>query len=269
MFHSDVPSRNCPGGKSMRKHNFWLENLRALAAVCTVWIVVGALGFARIACAAPQFGANKGAVVGIAFDGRMVSDLDKSVEFYKFLGFSEVPGVDKSWHVDEVMNRLHGTPGAESRMAKLAVNTNISGKPFTLYLHEFRGIKRRNVMGGKTAWEPGASHIDLTVPDAGKLWADLKAANMLWPRSWGGELIALPGATKGTVAYITDPDGMDVEIIEQRPATPATDTRPATPADVPGFNHIGLVILDPDKARAFYGVMLGGQRPRTSSCWLR
>ena len=252
----------------MRKCNFWSENLRVLAAVCTVSVLFGALGFARIAGAAPQFGVNKGAVVGIAFDGRMVSDLDKSVEFYKFLGFSEVPGVDKSWHVDEVMNRIHGTKGAESRMAKLQVNTNISGKPFTLYLHEFRGIKRRNVMGGKTAWEPGASHIDLTVPDAGKLWADLKAANMLWPRSWGGELIALPGATKGTVAYITDPDGMDVEIIEQRPATPATDTRPATPADVPGFNHIGLVILDPDKARAFYGVMLGEQLPTTPSNWL-
>jgi catechol 2,3-dioxygenase-like lactoylglutathione lyase family enzyme len=245
--------------------NFCLKHLRAVASV---WVALCALGFSGNADAAPQFGGNKGAVVGIAFDGRMVSNLDKSVEFYKLLGFSEVPGVDKSWHVDEVMNRIHGTKNVESRMAKLQVNTNISGKPFTLYLHELRGIKRRNVMGGKTAWEPGASHIDLTVPDAEKLWSDLKAANMLWPRSWGGQLIALPGATKGTVAYITDPDGMDVEIIEQRPAVPATDTRPATPADVPGFNHIGLVILDPDKARAFYGVMLGEQMPATPGNWL-
>ena len=206
--------------------------------------------------------------MGIEFDGRMVSDLDKSVAFYKMIGFSEVPNVDKSWRKDDVMNRIHGTKGLESRMAKLEINSNISGKPFTLYLREFRGVKRRSVAGGKTPWEPGATHVDLTIPDADKMWADLKAANMLWPRTWEGKLVAVPGATKGTLAYITDPDGMDVEIVEQRPAIPATDTRPAVAADPPGFNHIGLVILDADKARAFYGVMLGAQFPATPSNWI-
>ena len=250
----------------MRGRSFGCEARRFVSAIFAALIVVCLAGSARLASA--QFGPNKGAVVGIEFDGRMVSDLDKSVAFYKMLGFSEVPNVDKSWRKDEVMNRIHGTKGLESRMAKLELNSNISGKPFTLYLREFRGIKRRNVMGGKTPWEPAATHIDLTIPDAEKMWADLKAANMLWPRTWEGKLIAVPGATKGTLAYITDPDGMDVEIVEQRAATPATDTRPATPADPPGFNHIGLVILDADKARAFYGVMLGAQFPATPSNWI-
>jgi catechol 2,3-dioxygenase-like lactoylglutathione lyase family enzyme len=245
----------------MRSPFCCLETLRGVAVVCLASLAVYAAG------AAPQFGNSKGAVVGIEFDGRMVSDLDKSVAFYKLIGFSEVPNVDKSWRKDDVMNRIHGTKAVESRMAKLTLNSNISGKPFTLYLREFRGVKRRSVMGGKNAWEPGATHIDLTIPDAEKMWADLKAANMLWPRSWDGKLIALPGAAKGTLAYITDPDGMDVEIIEQRPAVPATDTRPATPADPPGFNHIGLVTLDPDKIRAFYGVLLGEQFPATPSQW--
>jgi len=220
--------------------------------------------------AAPQFlGASKGSVVGMDFDGRMVSDLDRSVEFYKLLGFAEVPNVDKSWRKDEVMNRIHGTKGVESRMAKLAINTNLGEKtPFTLYLREFRGIQRRNVMGGKTAWEPGATHIDLTIPDADKMWSDLKAAKMLWPRTWGGALIPLPGQTKGTIAYITDPDGMDVEIVEQRPAVAATEGRLARLADPPGFNHVGLVILDPDKAGGFYGALLGEQLPTTPSPWM-
>ena len=252
----------------MRKPSSCFLILRILAAACITSLAVSAGGFLQSAVAAPQFGANKGSVVGIEFDGRMVSDLDRSVAFYKAIGFTEVPNVDKSWRKDDVMNRIHGTKGVESRMAKLTLNSNISGKPFTLYLREFRGIKRRNVMGGKTAWEPGATHIDLTIPDAEKTWADLKSANMLWPRTWDGKLIALPGATKGTLAYITDPDGMDVEIIEQRPAMPASDTRPAVPADPPGFNHIGLVILDPDKAHAFYGVMLGEQWPTMPSSWI-
>jgi catechol 2,3-dioxygenase-like lactoylglutathione lyase family enzyme len=251
----------------MRKAYFRLKTIRFGAAVCLASLAACAIGSLRPA-AAQQLGTSKGAVVGVEFDGRMVSDLDKSVAFYKMLGFSEVPNVDKSWRKDEVMNRIHGTKGVESRMAKFEINSNVSGKPFTLYLREFRGIKRRNVMAGKTAWEPGASHFALVVPDAEKLWADLKAANMLWPRSWGGKLIAVPGATKGTIAYITDPDGMDIEIVEQRPAMPATETRPATPADMPGFNHIGLVILDADKIRAFYGVMLGAQWPAQPSNWI-
>jgi catechol 2,3-dioxygenase-like lactoylglutathione lyase family enzyme len=249
----------------MGKTSSCIETLRFVIAACLAFVAASAV---RPAVAAPQFGPNKGSVVGIEFDGRMVSDLDKSVAFYKAIGFSEVPGVDKSWRKDEVMNRIHGTKGVESRMAKLTLNSNISGKPFTLYLREFRGIQRRNVMGGKTAWEPGATHIDLTIPDAEKMWTDLKAANMLWPRTWDDKLVALPGATKGTLAYITDPDGMDVEIVEQRPAMPATDSRPATPADLPGFNHIGLVILDADKTRAFYGVLLGEQFPTTPSNWM-
>ena len=201
--------------------------------------------------AAQAFPGTKGAVVGMAFAGRMVSDLDKS------------------WRKDEVMNRIHGVKGVESRMAKLTINTNLGEKtPFTLYLHEFRGLKRRNVMGGKTAWEPGAAHIDLTVPDAGKTWSDLKAAHMLWPRSWGGELVALPGSSKGTLAYITDPDGMDIEIVEQRPGTPAADGRPARPADPPGFNHVGLVSVDADKAEGFYGALLGAQLPTAPSMWM-
>jgi catechol 2,3-dioxygenase-like lactoylglutathione lyase family enzyme len=241
------------------------------AAACTFLFALAAATFSPLSHAAPQsfLQISKGMVVGMEFDGRMVSDLDKSVAFYKLLGFTEVPGVDKSWRKDEVMDRIHGTKGVESRMAKLQINTNLGDKtPFALYLREFRGINRRNVMRGKTAWEPGATHIDLTIPDADKLWSDLQAANMLWPRTWGGKLIPLPGQTKGTIAYITDPDGMDVEIAEQSGATPATNGRPARPADVPGFNHVGLVIVDADKAEGFYSALMGEQLPVTPSQWI-
>ena len=61
---------------------------------------------------------------------------------------------------------------------------------------------------------------------------------------------------------------MDVEVSEQRPAVPATGARPARPADLPGFNHIGLVIVDLEKATAFYGGLLGERLPTTASQWL-
>jgi catechol 2,3-dioxygenase-like lactoylglutathione lyase family enzyme len=262
------------GGTSVRKPgpalSSWFLGFKTLAAACALLLAAAAATFAQAPSAAPPsfLTASKGQVVGVAFVGRMVSDLDKSVAFYKAIGFVPVEGVNPSWRKDEVMNRIHGTKGVESRMAKFTLNSNISGQPFTLYLREFRGIKRRNVMGGKTAWEPGATHIDLTIPDAELMWSQLKAGGLLWPRTWDGKLIPLPGQTKGTLAYITDPDGMDVEIVEQRPAVPATPTQPARPADPPGFNHIGLVVLDLDKATGFYGALLGEQFPSTPLQWL-
>ena len=255
----------------MRGERLALLQFGTLVAACAALFAVAftAVWTSSNAAAQAFLGINKGAVAGMAFAGRMVSDLDKSVAFYKLLGFTEVAGVDKSWRKDDVMNRIHGVRGVESRMAKLTINTDLGEKtPFTLYLHEFRGLKRRNVMGGKTPWEPGAAHIALIIPDAGKMWSDLKAANMLWPRSWGGELVPLPGAAKGTLAYITDPDGMDVEIVEQLPATPASDGRPARPAVPPGFNHVGLVTVDADKAEGFYGALLGGQLPAAPAQWM-
>ena len=240
------------------------------------WVILCALllgqvtaGLAQEESAAPPsfLVGSKGQVIGLSFVGRMVGDLDKSVAFYQALGFVPAEGVNSSWRNDEVMNRIHGAKGVESRMAKFTLNSSSSGKPFTLYLREFRGIERRNVMGGKTAWEPGATHVGLTVADAGLLWSQLQAAGRLWPRSWDGKLIARPGQTKGTIAYITDPDGMDVEIIEQSPATPATATQPEIPAVPPGFNHVGLVTLDIEQAKGFYGSLLGVELPTATMPW--
>lgn len=204
----------------------------------------------------------------IALVGRMVADLDKSVPFYEALGFTRDPGVDSSWHRDEPLNRLLGIKSATSRTARLTVNSNVSGKPFTLYLHELRGIQRKSI-AGYPPWEPGASHFGLVVKDAPLLWSQLQGRGWLHARSWGGKLIPFPGETQGALAYMTDPDGLDIEIINQRPATVAANGRPPRPALPPGLSHAGLVILDSDKERAFYGDLLGGQLVESQSPWMR
>ncbi len=211
---------------------------------------------------------DDGNVIGIAFVGRMVADLDKSVPFYEAIGFTRDTSVDSSWRRDDALNRLFGIKGAQSRTARLTVNSNVSGKPFAIYLHELRGIKRITV-GGYMPWEPGASHFGLVVPDAQAVWSRLKAGGMLRARSWGGELIPFPGQTKGALAYMTDPDGLDIELINERSATPAQNGQPARPAIPPGLSHAGLVILDSDKAKAFYGNLLGGELVETNSPWLQ
>jgi catechol 2,3-dioxygenase-like lactoylglutathione lyase family enzyme len=240
-----------------------LEMENRMNVFCTA-LAVASLSFtaASASAAADQSPAR------IALVGRMIADLDKSVPFYEALGFTRDPSVDSSWHQDEQLNQLFGIKSATSRTARLTVNSNVSGNPFTLYLHELRGIQRKSI-AGYPPWEPGASHFGLVVPDAPLLWSQLQARGWLHARSWGGKLIPFPGETQGALAYMTDPDGLDIEIINQRSVMPATNGRPPRPALPPGLSHAGLVILDSDKERAFYGDLLGGQLVESQSPWMK
>ncbi|MEJ1963268.1 MAG: VOC family protein [Gammaproteobacteria bacterium] len=234
-------------------------------AICMSLLVLTSTAFAQ---AQPATGTGQGRAIGISFIGRSVADLDRSVAFYKALGFAQDPKASSDWRKDEVTEQMYGVKGVETRMAKMALNSSISGKTFVVYLREFRGIKRK-VLTGYTTWEPGATHFGLVVPDAEKLWAQLKANGMLKARSWGGELIAPPGQTRKMLAYLTDPDGVDIEIIDQRPATPAANGNPGRPALLPGVNHVGLVTVDLDKSRAFYEGVMGGRPVNPEAPWLK
>lgn len=235
-----------------------------MAAVTAVMLAAGLASPAR----ADSESSSGGRITGIAFVGRAVSDLDRSVAFYKAIGFSQDPLANPAWRKDEVIEHLYSIRNVETRMAKMFIVNAQTQARFVVYLRELRGIKRRD-LSNHTAWDPGVSHFGLVVPDADTIWSDLKAKGLLKARSWEGKLIAPPGQTKGMLAYMTDPDGLDIEIIEQRPATPAADGRPARPALVPGVNHVGLVVLDSDKARAFYERLFEGQLQSQESPWLK
>jgi catechol 2,3-dioxygenase-like lactoylglutathione lyase family enzyme len=193
--------------------------------------------------------------VRIAYAGRMVTDLDRSVEFYSLLGFTRDATVDGSWHADGATRRLLGVNGIETRDAVMVSRSNVSLAPFTLRLTEVRGAKRRDVTA-HTPWEPGATHFGLIVPDAQATWDLLRAKGLLQPRSWGGELVAPPGQTQGMLAYLTDPDGLDIELIAERPNRPA------------GLSHMGLIVLDADRARGLYESLFGGVLQSPEAPWL-
>ena len=212
---------------------------------------------------------DQGRLVGLAFAGRSVSNLDRSIAFYEALGFKLDPAAPPVWRSEEVFQRIDGigsARGVTTRMAKMYVDEPAGGR-FVIYLRELKGVRRRN-LSHHTAWEPGASHFALVVPDAQLLWSHLAAKGMLHALSWGGRLIAPPGRKTGMIAYITDPDGIDIEIIDRRLASPAVGGRPARPAFLPGVNHVGLVVLDSVKARAFYGDVLGGRLVSAESPWM-
>ncbi len=235
--------------------------LKRIIAVCAPWLVLCAPGMCQAA------GDPQGRVVGLAFVGRMVADLDKSVAFYKAIGFSQDPAVNAAWRKDEVVAHLYGLDGIETRMAKMSIINAASGRRFVVYLRELKGLTRRN-LAGHPAWEPGATHFSLVVPDAQSLWSRLQAGGLLRARSWGAQLIAPPGQTKGTIAYLTDPDGLDIELLNQRPAAPEA-ARTENPDTRPGVGHAGIVVRDLAKAKAFYGDLLGGHPQAADAPWLK
>lgn len=212
--------------------------------------------------------ADTGRVIGLGFTGREVANLDQSVAFYEALGFQRDPAANSDWRNDEVIAKLYGIPGIESRMAKMYINSSSSGKRFVVYLREVRGVPRNN-LSVHAAWEPGATHFGLVVPDAHALWATLQQDALLRARSWGEELVAPPGVTPGMLAYVTDPDGLDIEIINASEAVPASDGKPGRPAFVSGVSHVGMVVLDSDKARAFYGKLFGGVWQAKEAPWMQ
>ena len=224
-----------------------------VAALCAACVALGGAALAQ----STGGDAAHGRVLGVAHIGRMVSDLDASLRFYEALGFERDASVDSSWQGDAALNRLYGIKHARRRVARMLVNSSVSGQPFALYLWELKGIRRRN-LAGYVPWEPGASHFGLVVP-AAATWAQLRERGQLRARSWGSELIPLPGQTQGALAYITDPDGLDIEII---------DHQLVRPARLPGLDHLGLIVLDSDKARAFYGDLLGGRLQTSAAPWM-
>lgn len=234
-----------------------------MVAVCAPWLVLCAPAMCRSADVGQQ-----GTVVGLAFVARMVADLDQSVAFYRAIGFSADPAVTTAWRRDKDIDHLYGVAGIETRVAEMFVVNDASGQRFSLYLRQVKGIKRRN-LAGHPAWTPGATHFSLVVPDAPLLWSQLQAGGLLRARSWGAQLIAPPGQTKGTIAYLTDPDGLDIELLNQRPAAPREPGRIENPDTRPGVGHAGIVVLDSVKAKAFYGDLLGGHPQAAEAAWLK
>jgi catechol 2,3-dioxygenase-like lactoylglutathione lyase family enzyme len=214
----------------------------------------------------PVSGAGQpGNAARLAFVSLQVSDVQKAIHYYRALGFTLIGESNPPWVQDEAENRLYNTPGAMLRTAALRIATTDSGKAFTLYLREFKGIERGS-RAGYPARDPSSTHLGLMVPEADALWDRLKADGLLRPLSWEGKLVRLPGQTSGGIAYVMDPDGLDIEIVGVRP--PGTSGSQAVVAKDPTLHHLGIAVLNSEKSKSFYAKLLGAEFPKTTPEWL-
>jgi len=212
-------------------------------------------------------------VLGLAFVGHQVADLDRSIKFFEAIDFKVIEGPGK-WTIDKELNALGNTPGAESRTATMQVQSSVSDVPFTLVLRQYRGVPRQDWSKANT-WDLLSSHIDLTVNgNVSDLLDKLEAQNLLVMPTIQG--LPNPRRQEGfrRYAFIQDPDGLLLEYFSRPipkpgdpPARPTVSNSSATPQNIDrlgkqaGFNHYATNIMDPAKARDFYMKVLAGDYP--------
>jgi catechol 2,3-dioxygenase-like lactoylglutathione lyase family enzyme len=231
-----------------------------LALISVVLLWVGSAFAQNTQQTVPQ-----GKVLGLAFQSVSVSNLERSVRYYQMLGFAVAGDTNPPWIKDEAANRLYKTPGALSRTAGLSLPSTASGKPFLLYLREYKDFDRRS-RADFPARDPSSCHFGILVPDADSLWAQMKSAGLLRALSWDAKLVRMPGQNSGGIAYVMDPDGFNMEIIGVRMTPAAGEQKSAQ--DRPSFHHLGLAVLNSTKSKSFYGGLLGAKFPSTLPEWV-
>jgi catechol 2,3-dioxygenase-like lactoylglutathione lyase family enzyme len=212
-------------------------------------------------------------VLGLAFVGHQVADIERSIKFYEAIDFKLLEGPN-AWTVDSDLNKLGNTPGAESRTATMRVQSSVSDVPFTLQLRQYRGIARQD-WSKANSWDLLSSHIDLTVDGSVSVLLDkLDALNLLKMPEING--LPNPRQQPGfrRFAFIQDPDGLVIEYFSKPipkpgdpPPAPTVSNSTATSANIDrlgkqaGFNHYATNIIDVHKAQDFYVKVLGGDYP--------
>ncbi|MGH9740113.1 MAG: VOC family protein [Candidatus Acidiferrales bacterium] len=255
--------------KKLKGTSLWVS--RGLGVAIAAGALVVALAAVRVQRVAADEGNTQ--VLGMAFDVHSVSNLEKSIKFYKILDFKVVqkPG---GWKVDKSLNKLEGLPAStQSRTAVLATQSSVSDTPWHLILHAYKGVDQKNY-SNLDSGALGAGHMDLTVMDDCNIVTNkLKAAGLLVLPNMGAFSRA-PAHGPRPFVFVQDPDGWFIEmfaIINPKPgvrvdagklsnstATMQTMNRLGYQT---GFNHIGLNVSEPAKERSFYEDVLGGDYP--------
>lgn len=154
------------------------------------------------------------AIAGIFHTGLTVSDLDRSVAFYR-----EVLGVELVARWDSAQPYLRtivGFPDAELRIALLRIpggGVGVSGHH--LELLEYRAP--RGTRGDPRTCNPGNAHVAFVVEDLDSTYVELKAKGVRF-KSAPVEITA--GRNRGAKAvYFLDPDDITLELVQPAPRT--------------------------------------------------
>jgi len=171
-------------------------------------------------------------VVGVGNFIHVVSNLDKSIEFYHDALGLEMTGAPgpRTFSANGVVSSLYDAPGVQSRVASF----KIPDSPMAVEIVEFQGLNATPV--NPRFFDPGA--ITLTLPVM-----DVEATKTRLSRIKGLEWIS--AGRVGTVT-VRDPDGIFIDLVQPR-------NLGGTPLEV----RLAVDVADLDKTTRFYREALG------------
>lgn len=149
-------------------------------------------------------GATKFHVIGVNHTGITVSDLERSLVFWRdVLGFELSHRVHQT---GELASEITGVPGAEISLAVLKAPGH------KIELLEYHAPADRKKHFDARPCDIGSAHVALTVDD---LDAALKAISASGWKVPGRPQTLQTGPNAGTrVVYIRDPDGTTIELMQ-------------------------------------------------------
>jgi catechol 2,3-dioxygenase-like lactoylglutathione lyase family enzyme len=175
-----------------------------------IYRIALALGFASALSAQTD-------VAGIGNFSHIVSNLDKSIEFYRDVIGLELTAPPQPFSGNPAIMKLGNTPGAQSHVAVM----KIPGANFGVELIDYKDIDRKPAH--PRFQDPGAGNLAILVKDVQQVADRLKKS--------GAHILTLAGAPvevqnieKGFFAQ--DPDGFIIEVTQmnQLPAAAASAT---------------------------------------------
>jgi catechol 2,3-dioxygenase-like lactoylglutathione lyase family enzyme len=147
-----------------------------------------------------------GAVTGVDHFGVTVGDMERALAFWRdLLGLDEVGRGIVEW---EHLDRLVALPGTRIEWVELRIPNG-----GTVELSRFHRPVGAPVAPGEEN-EPGRSHISLVVRDLTSTLASLRAAGVR-TRTDAAVDIPVGAYAGGKAAYVFDPDGVEIELIER------------------------------------------------------
>jgi len=211
-----------------------------------------ALAIIAVAAAAAWAAPARPAVDAVGAVGITVSDLDRSVAFYRDTLSFKVVAEEEA--IGAPLEQLEGVFGAHVRSARLALGSE------AIVLTQYLAPRGRPIPGDTRSNDRVFQHVAIVVADMDRAYAQLRARGV---RHVSTEPQTLPTWNKGAAGirafYFADPDDHTLEVIwfPAGKGDPRWQRPAPTPALFLGIDHTAIGVADTARSLRFYRDALG------------